>query len=122
LPLPCIQEAEFIKLEVIEPKDQSCALCLELVFPFGANEAMINDATNGFVEAMELISLESSRSQDDAKGSVDNMVQAPVDTSFSFEDQQQGPSERDILVFTLFGPLMKIMINCSQECFSMILS
>jgi hypothetical protein len=49
LPLPCIQEAEFIKLEVIEPKDQSGAPCLELVFPFGANEAMIDDATNALL-------------------------------------------------------------------------
>jgi hypothetical protein len=48
-----------------------------LVFPFGANEAIIDDATDGFVEAMELISLASfSRSQDDAKGGANNMVLA----------------------------------------------
>jgi hypothetical protein len=48
----------------------------------------------------------------------------PVDTSFSF----WGPAARSfwrgifLCSLCLLGPLMKIMINCSQEWFSMILS
>ncbi len=81
-----------MELEVMEPKDRSGALSLELVYPFGANKAMIDDAPNGFVEAMGLISLASSRSHDDPKGSADNMVLAQIDTSFSFDDKLQDPS------------------------------
>ncbi len=101
-----------------------------LVFPFGADEDKIDEAADGFDEAMQQITLASSRHQDAAEGAaalnrlmmMTTRQQPQLIAAILVRTSSEILLERPNLVHIFLRFVKKIMIDCSLESFSMILS